>query len=351
MSDYLKKVLISKGVSVYEILPRLKVKRFVISTPFTRKILNRPEICGFEYVDYLRQGLTSFFRSSFGRKYFSCLDDSKISVLHFLRGGLNFGLLEILYKCFGFSRVNASFMTSQRVRKGAHWRIKHDQYRKFALDGISTVMAADVIATGTTLKNGLDCLKVPLKHFLFFTIGTSCAEKILLERFGKLGKRNPGFSAALFYIEGRFALVEKDGEYPFSIKGTDLVKKGALLPPEFERGLDITSILERCEVYDVGARAFDRKRHLADIFCYWRNLFRAGVTVSELYNRRWPFEWAKFSEYSRDKKRVWPDAQESLLRKLYEEETRRKNRAGKIDSKRFFQERLNKLKKWGNGNV
>jgi len=345
MSGYLKKVLISKSVSVYEILPHLNVKRFIISTPFTRKILNRPEICGFEYVDFLRKGLSTFFRSDFGRKYFAGLDGSKVSVLHFLRGGLNFGILELLYKCFGFSKVNASFMTSQRVNKGAHWKIKHDQYRKFACENGSTVMAADIIATGTTLKNGLDCMKVPLKQFVFLTIGTVSAEKLLLERFRK---RN---SAAVFYIEGRFALVEKNGEYPFSIRGTDLVKKGALLPPEFERGLDISSILERCEVYDVGARAFNWKKHFNDVFNYWRELSKSGLTVYELYNQRWPFRYRNFSEYSKTKKKVWPDIQTGMLRKLYEEETRRREQAKKIDSKRFFRERLNKLKKWGYGNV
>jgi len=266
-----------------------------------------------------------------------------MSVLHFLRGGLNFGLLELLYKCFGFSRVNASFMTSQRVKKGLRWKIKHDQYRKFAHEKVSTVMAADVIATGTTLENGLDCLLKQggaLKQFLFFTIGTSYAEKILLERF------RSGFSAAIFYIEGRFALVEKDREYPFSIRGTDLVKKGALLPPEFERGLDITSILERCEVYDVGARAFDWRKHFNDVFNYWRDLSKAEFPVYELYNQRWPFGHSNFSEYLKMKKKVWPGIQTGLLRKLYDEETRRKEQAKKINSKRFFRERLNNLRKW-----
>ena len=157
MNDFLKLLFQNKQVSVYKILPEKKVnpvrcllsnrvKRFVFSTPYTRKILNRPEIHGFEYVAFLRKGIKLFLESPPAKKLFSNLKQDEISVLHFLRGGLNFGLLELLYTTYGFKKTRASFMTSQRFKKGKHWLIKHDQYRKFTEGKISVLIANEKLS-------------------------------------------------------------------------------------------------------------------------------------------------------------------------------------------------------------
>ncbi|MBA3065967.1 hypothetical protein FP828_05705, partial [bacterium] len=62
MNDYLKKISGpgEKTAVLYEICPSSSVKRYIISTPYTRKILNMPEIHGFEYTYLLRKGLHCF---------------------------------------------------------------------------------------------------------------------------------------------------------------------------------------------------------------------------------------------------------------------------------------------------
>jgi len=357
MSDYLKKIPGQKNTALYEICPSSRVKRYIISTPHTRKILNMPEIHGFEYTHLLRKGLASFLKTPFAEKFFKDSDGSKYSALHFLRGGLNFNFIEQFYKCYGFTKVNASFMTSQRVQKGKHWKIKHDQYRKFSLEGVTSLIAGDVIATGTTLKNGFDCvleLPVKLDSFIFFTIGTPYTEKIINEYEKKFRKRNRNFKAYIFYVEGRFELIEKKGELPFAIDGTDLVRKNALLSPEFEYSQTIASRIERCAVYDVGARAFNWRKHFRDIVEYWGLLSKSGYSVPEIYNLRQPFPYSDFDEYEKARKKMWPGISKPDLKKMYKKELKMLLNAIKLDSWKFFSQRLKFLKnsaqtiKWRN---
>ncbi|MCD6412752.1 MAG: hypothetical protein J7L54_01210 [Elusimicrobia bacterium] len=346
--ERLQKIFRNPKVSVYRIAPRVSVERFVVSTDETAEILNKPEICGFEYVSNLRKGLENLLSSSFGRKFFSRFRDGEISVLHFLRGGLNFGLLELFYGAFGFSRINASFMTSQRFKKGGRWMIKHDQYRKFALEGVKTIIAADVIATGTTLKNGFDYLlgetRGKFENFVFFTIGTPYAEKIISEYCEKFRKRNRKFSAAVFYLEGRFNLVGEKKTFPFGIPGTDLVKKDALLAPEFEMSQTTAALFERCVIYDVGARAFNWRKHFEDVLDYWKQLSRSGISAEEIYRRKWNVP-TDFQNFVREKERKWHAVGGNFLKKLYGREKNRWSRIKKTDAREFCLARIKYLKK------
>ncbi len=347
MNDHLKKIPGQKNTALYEICPSSRVKRYIISTPHTRKILNKPEIHGFEYTYLLRKGLENFLKTPFARNFFKDGDGAKYSVLHFLRGGLNFNFIEQFYKCYGFTKVNASFMTSQRVQKGKHWKIKHDQYRKFSLEGVTSLIAGDVIATGTTLKNGFDCIldtDAKLDNFIFFTIGTPNTEKIINAYEEKFRKRNRHFKACIFYIEGRFELIEKKGELPYAVDGTDLVRKNALLSPEFEESQTISSHIERCAVYDVGARAFNWRKHFRDIVEYWGFISKSEFSVPEIYNLRWPFPYSDFNEYEKAKKKVWPDISKAVLKRMYEKELKKLLNAIKLDSWEFFRQRLKFLK-------
>jgi len=344
VSDFLKLIFKNSQISVYEILPKKRVKRFVFSTAHTRKILNRPEIHGFEYVAFLRKGIKLFLESPPAKKFFSNLKQEEISVLHFLRGGLNFGLLELLYTTYGFKKTRASFMTSQRFKKGKHWLIKHDQYRKFT--GGKIIFAGDVIATGTTLENGflylLD-LKVLPEKFVFFTIGTPFAEKILENFAKKIEKKVKNFEAVIIYIEGNFALVKDKNEFPLCIPGTDIVKKGALLTPEFELSQDLSSHLERCEVYDVGARSFNWPKHFEDLLGYWEALKNSGYSVKDLFELRWGSS-GSFDEFRKRRKNQWKGVSEGMLRKIYRNQISLQKLARKTDSKKFFSQRIKQIR-------
>jgi len=291
--DKLLKYRVSPNAAAYRIVPYKKIQRYVVSTPHTREILNKPEIFGFEFITKLRCGVYETL------KLFSQFDkygDKNISVLHFLRGGLNFGLLNMLYNAYGFKRACASFITSQRYKKHENWFIKDDQYRKFALPEDATIFIGDVIATGTTLDNGLEILRQQclnegknIRRLVMMTIGCEMAERILA-KYHSVFKNNFDYEETiLIYFEGRFLVPQSKDDFTACIPGTDLIKKGALLAPEFEKSQNgkITYPLERCVVYDVGARAYEYAVHINDVIEYWKKLLHSGRTLKNIYEERW----------------------------------------------------------------
>ncbi|HAX60995.1 MAG TPA: hypothetical protein DCX95_00320 [Elusimicrobia bacterium] len=291
--DKLLKIKSSSKAVAYEILPRRKIKRYIVSTPFTRSILNKPEIIGFDYIKHLRAGVLETLKLF---RQFEKYGDKNISVLHFLRGGLNFGLFNMLNSAYGFNRMNASFITSQRYKKRTDWFIKDDQYRKFSLPDDATIFIGDVIATGTTLDNGLEILRKQclsedknIRRVVMFTIGCRRAEEIL-EKYHALFQKNFDYEETIIiYFEGRFVVPKNKNDFTLCLPGTDLIKKNALLAPEFIKSQSekIAYPLERCVVYDVGARAYDCMTHLDDVIDYWRKLSHTGMTLKEIYGERW----------------------------------------------------------------
>ncbi len=292
--DKLLKIKSSSKAVAYEISPRQKIKRYIVSTPFTRSILNKPEIIGFDYIKNLRAGV--FETLKLFSNQFEKYGDKNISVLHFLRGGLNFGLFNMLNSAYGFNRMNASFITSQRYKKRTDWFIKDDQYRKFSLPDDATIFIGDVLATGTTLDNGLEILRKQclsedknIRRVVMFTIGCRRAEEIL-EKYHAIFQKNFDYEETIIiYFEGRFVVPLSKNDFTICLPGTDLVKKNALLTPEFAKSQSekVTYPLERCVVYDVGARAYDYMTHLDDVIDYWRKLSHTGMTLKEIYEERW----------------------------------------------------------------
>ncbi|HLD29673.1 MAG TPA: hypothetical protein VJC03_04980 [bacterium] len=349
----------SKEISIYRIQPVMPgFSRYVVSTPESARLLNHPEIYGFEYIHILREGMKRILGDSIFRKIFSVLDDSQTTVLHFLRGGLNFGLLDLLYRVYGFTRHSASFMTSQRYKTRAHWKIKMDQYRKFVLHPRMNIFSGDVVATGTTLENGLAIIHRLLKknhyclaNFIFFTVGGKETEAILLRYFKKYRELYKGVRFFLIYLEGQFHLVEKKNEFRICIPETDLVRKGALLTPEFEKSAyaSLYPALERCVVYDVGARAFHYQEHLEDVTGYWKSVSKLPLTVEEALLERWPGEhYTGLETLRKYQKRVWPNLSPGFVKELYRlyGNSRRRNAAvaGKKGSlKRLAFKRIKEL--------
>ncbi len=328
--DYLIKKVRKKDFSLYKIGPDGKgVKRYIISTPQTRRICNVPEIMGYKYISTLQEGMQKILENLPFKRF----DDKSVCILHFLRGGLNFGLSFLLNQVYGFNRHFSSFITSQRYRKKGKWSIKLDQYRKFSLPPNAHIFLGDVIATGTTLENGLGILyrrcweeKKNIKNFIVFTIGCHRAERIL-ERFDRLFKKSFDYgNTYLYYLEGRFGLPEKKEDFRICLPGTDLIRYPALLSPEFELSQyeKLSYPLERCTIYDVGSRSFECLTHLEDVMDYWEKLSLTGMTLYEAYKERWPErEYSSFERLREAKKRTWRNMDSPFIKNLYEAYKRR----------------------------
>ncbi len=288
---------------IYERHSASRVKSFIVTTEGTRKICTDPSIVGNEYMHMLRQPAETFLRSEHFMEDRKRFKDHQFNVLHFLRGGLSYGLIEAL-NGVGVARPNASFMSSERYKEGATgaWKIRDDNYVKFTLSSEfpSVILVGDIVATGSTLDNGLDRVVkacetdgARVSKVLFFTIGCDNAVKILEkydERLRGVCKDYEG-CACVFY-EGVFKVATDETPVTIKTTGTDLLNLGAELAPEYTRylGTSPMHVIQKCVIYDGGSRAFEPRKHFDEVIHYFRELLHmmhGGMHTYDLVTERW----------------------------------------------------------------
>lgn len=277
------------------------IRRYIFSTRETQNIVNKPEVMGMEYTEALESGLMHLL-TGFRPHHFDNLHEDQVNVFNFLRGGLNFGLRQALHRAYGWNLHRTSFMSSQRARdENGRWYITEDSYRKITIALGSVVFCGDVVATGITLESGLEALteeiakrNASLRYFIFFTIGCHKAEKILQKYYDLWKTRFKDFEGIdLFYIEGKFHLADSKTPVTIKLQGTDLLRQGSVLMPEFIRAQEenITYALERCTIYDAGSRAYDIEEYKGDLLEYWEQVYalaKKGMTTQGYLAERFP---------------------------------------------------------------
>ena len=276
------------------------VARFLVSTPETREVCNRSELVGIDYTQRMRAGLGRVVACLASQGVLPAEPEAQLCVLHFLRGGLNFGLREALHTGLGARRHGSAFLSSQRVEQDGRWTIREDSYRKLTIPDGAVLVCGDVVATGATLQHGLQIVLehlratgTKLRKLVLFTIGCERAEQIVADLEAPLRELSPAYEgSAVVYLEGRFRLADADTGLRIVEPGTDLLRKGALLAPAFAASQreSIAYPLERCAIYDAGSRAFDIPAYLADVRRYWTQVARfaeEGWTLTEALAERW----------------------------------------------------------------
>lgn len=323
----MQSVVRGKQLSVYR-FPDDEVKRFLVSTPETRLLCSDPLVMGYRMRRYVKNSIARLIRDMRNETELDTVPDSQACVLHFLRGSLNFGLIDALNKALAYNNHVSSFLTSQRYRKRGTWWIKYDQYRKFCIPDQAVIFLGDCIATGTTLENGINILidhciqhDIGIRSMLVFTIGCHYADGIVKRIHRRLKENFNYHHTYLFYLEGRFGIPEDGQQYRICLPGTDLVRHPALLAPEYE----LFQLhrwhypLERCVIYDVGARSFDVREHLHEVSDYWQQLRNSGMTHYQAFCERWPVE--EYEDYDRflaARRPQWPDLPEPELRQMFD---------------------------------
>ncbi|MFH1468826.1 MAG: hypothetical protein ABIO70_30840 [Pseudomonadota bacterium] len=277
------------------------IERYVVSTPGTRRICNQPELLGLAYTDTLRDSMAMALGQAPFRPQLVEAPETSLCVLHLLRGGLNFGLRAALGQAFGFSRHGSAFMSSQRCVAGGQWGVTEDSYRKLDIPHGAVLLVGDVVATGVTLEHGLEVLRrhmleigVAPKAMIFVTIGGPRAEAVLAATHRRWRESFPSFTrSCVVYIEGRFTLAGEQTPLHIREPGTDLLRRDALMAPEFALSQyeSLAFPLERCTIYDAGARAFTIPAYVHDVIDYWeqvRALALGGFTLRDALLERWP---------------------------------------------------------------
>ena len=278
------------------------VKRYVLSTSETRAICNDPMVMGYDYTEKLERACATFLQLTKNTTPMN-LQENRSVVFNILRGGLNFGLRGALAKAFGWNNHSSSFVTAQRARitEGSElWHITEDEYKKITFPQGAQIIIGDVVATGTSLKHGLDIMVkeavkqgTELGSILFFTIGGPMSEERLIAADEACRKHFPNYEGThVCYIEGRFFVPTVASQVSIKITGTDLMRCHSLLAPEFiESNFGAPSYpLERCTIYDAGSRAFQVSEYLDDVMDYWTQVLALAkeMTFAEMLAERFP---------------------------------------------------------------
>ncbi len=289
---------------VYQISDNVEttVNRYILSTPETRAICNDPLVLGYEYTEKLEAACAAFFRLTAQASPIA-LQEKRSVVFNILRGGLNFGLRGALAKAFGWNTHSSSFVTAQRARSdedSEQWHITEDEYKKITFPESAQIIIGDVVATGTSLRHGLDIMineaiqqGTELGSILFFTIGGPISEERLIEADTACRKHFPNYKGTyVCYIEGRFFVPTVESKVSIKITGTDLMRCDSLMAPEFiESNFSAPSYpLERCTIYDAGSRAFQVTEYLEDVIEYWQSVLGLAqtMTFAEMMAERFP---------------------------------------------------------------
>ncbi|MDP8213613.1 MAG: hypothetical protein RAO92_05060 [Candidatus Euphemobacter frigidus] len=333
--DFLKPCLKNQQITYYRLFEDYpeQIQSYILSTSCSRDLLNRPEIFGCEFTRSMRKIITLALEYFPEREAIRSLEPTSISVIHFLRSGLNFAIRESLYDAIGFNTHLSSFLTSQRQRnRFGRWYIKDDQYRKLEIPEGASLFIGEIVATGVTVQNGFDIifrlaknLGRSVRNVFFFTIGCHKAEKTLRKYDILFRSVFPNYQKTyLVYIEGKFHLADSKTKVAVKLQGTDLLRSPALLAPEFELSQfrNLSYPLERCVIYDGGARAFNVPEYLEDVRSYWEKMLELahrGLTLKKAFAERWPADEYElpFARFAAAKKKTWRGISHSLLQQLY----------------------------------
>lgn len=306
----LTKAFESSDAVLYRMSNEGQVECYVATTAETRDICNNPGTAGVEYTDKLQKACEAVLKTGDFKT-----DESSTVVVNILRGGLNYGLRNAIANAYGWNNHTTCFISAQRARNNAdseEWHITENAYKKVYLPRNASLFIGDVVATGTSLKYALNELiesaresGTELRDMVFFTIGGECASSIL-ENIDKECRRVfPGYRrTVLIFFEGCFGVPTPDSKLTIRLTGTDLVRDGAEMAPEFieSQYIDPAYPIERCTIYDAGSRAFYVREYAADVKHYWMqvlDLAEHGVTYEAYLRERQPLmDASRFGDVS-----------------------------------------------------
>jgi len=332
--QYLRRISASPEACFYAIEGdyQTAVGRWIVSTPQSRDVCNQPELLGCRYTTALRQAVTAALAQAPFRQIVKDHPESRVCVLNFLRGGLNFDLRNALHEAYGLNAHTSAFMSSQRCRVDGRWQVREDMYRKLHIPRGALILTGDVVATGVTVANGLQVLLEHLieigssvQRLIFFTIGCHKLEKRLAEFDARFRQAFPDYEGShAVFLEGKFRLVDSRTGLRIGLPGTDLIRRDCLLAPEFEASQydRVSNPLERCAIYDAGSRAYDVPSYAADVLEYWHQvaeLAAQGLTLSEALRERWPEpDHASRAEFRERRRQLWQGIDDAQLNALYD---------------------------------
>ncbi|MBO4434319.1 MAG: hypothetical protein J5769_02555 [Bacteroidales bacterium] len=336
-------------ISIYELSDKELCNRyFVISAPGTRRLMASPEVIGYDsYLSMLPPTEAAL------RHLYPGGTEKAIDILTILRGGLNYPVEEACYKC-GIRVQDIHFVSCERIIEDHIITGLEIKYEKLRVKKDCTLVIGDIIATGDTLKLCLDQVVDrfrrrggSIRKIIFFTIGGTRAIDLMEKSTRKIRKVFPEFEGfECFFYEGIFTVYEDAGVSGINIPDIDFGWKGGAVAPEFRRYVleHPYSILEKCIIYDGGARRYEIPVHFREALEYWEGLWgrAAQIDPHRLVGEKLGYDtplsyadWCSLNHFS--------EIRSDGLRILWEEETRLLEQSPSLSIESIALQRINAI--------
>lgn len=280
----LEPVFNEQGVICYRLEGENYVNEYyVTSEAETRKLLNTPEIVGYEVYNCLIPSTSQML--------YYLKEQKKVTtanILLILRGALNYPLEESCYR--EHIRVHdISFLSSERVFVEEEIAGLEIKYSKLTMVPDSTLLIGDIIASGETL---IHCLRyvtdfyrshgAKLRNIIIFTIGGTKGIEILEKLTQEIREFWPEFEGFItIYYEGIFSTYQDKGVSGINLPDVDFYWKDGIVAPEFRREtLSMCSpLFEKCIIYDGGARRYEIHEHVEEVLAFWEGILKRADQI------------------------------------------------------------------------
>ena len=354
MSSYLhdaglRFVGLQQETSIYELQSRQFSNRyFILSEAGTRRLMTFPEVVGYD--SYLCMLPATVAALQYLMAQGSCGD---VDILTILRGGLNYPVEEACYRS-GIRVRDIHFLSCERIIEDHIITGLDIKYEKLRVKNDCTLVIGDIIATGDTLRLCLDQVTDrfrrrggSIKKIVFFTIGGTRAIDLMEEMTVEFRKMFPGFEGfECFFYEGVFTVYEDQGATGINVPDIDFGWRGGAIAPEFRRFVmdHPYSILEKCIIYDGGARRYEIPVHFHEALEYWEGVWGRADRIDPVkfvaeklgYDSPLPYgEWLNVNHFQ--------DLRDESLRSLWEEEIRLLENASALSLEAIAMQRINAI--------
>ena len=269
--------------SLYELhSPQFRNRYYLLSGPGSRALEAFPEIIGYPCYTALLDETVAALRYLADKGLGNDLD-----IFTILRGGLNYPLEESAFRC-GLHVRDMHFVSCERVAENHVIKGLKIKYDKIYSSRDRVLAVGDILATGDTFRYCFEHLMRKflqeggsIRRIIFFTIGGTNAFRLMEELSAKLSAIFAGFEGIdCFFFEGAFTVYEDKGVSGINHPDIDFGWKDGVVTPEFRRYIVLEhpdALLEKCIIYDGGARRYQLPVHFEEVLEYWEGIReRAG---------------------------------------------------------------------------
>ena len=275
------------ATSIYELRgSSLRNRYYLLSGPGSRQLLSSPEVVGFPCYTALLDETVAALHHLVSNGLGGDLD-----IFTILRGGLNYPLEEAAFRC-GMRVRDMHFVSCERIAENHVIKGLEIKYDKIHPTRDRVLAIGDILATGDTLRHCFEHLMQKflqkggsIRRIIFFTIGGTRAFRIMEELSTKLSAIFAGFEGIdCFFFEGAFTVYEDKGVSGINHPGIDFGWKDGVVTPEFRRYIvdRPDALLEKCIIYDGGARRYQLPVHFEEVLEYWEGIRERAARIDTL---------------------------------------------------------------------